>query len=165
MHWNSSVSDCDATLARIESRIMDATSSSNSAVWKPGQSGNPAGKRPGTRHRVTIAMEALLDGEAEALTRKAIELALTGDMQALKICMDRLCPPRKDRPVTFDLPKIMEANDAVGALRSVISAVSEGVITPSEAGEVSKLLDAYVHAIEVSELSERISKLEKDMAR
>ena len=61
--------------------------------FEPGQSGNPAGKARGTRNKVTLAIEALLDGEAEALTRKAIELAKAGDMAALRLCLDRLAPP------------------------------------------------------------------------
>ena len=44
-------------------------------LWKKGESGNPAGKKTGTRHRTTLAVERLLDGEGEELTRKAIELA------------------------------------------------------------------------------------------
>ncbi|MET8524060.1 DUF5681 domain-containing protein, partial [Nocardioides sp. NPDC004968] len=59
------------------------------APFKRGQSGNPAGKPRGARHKVTLAIEALLEGEAGALTRKAIELGLAGDMTALRLCMDR----------------------------------------------------------------------------
>ena len=70
--------------------------------FKPGQSGNPAGKPKGTRNKATLAVEALLDGEAEELTRKAIELAKTGDIPALRICLDRILPPRKDRPLNLD---------------------------------------------------------------
>ena len=66
--------------------------------FKPGQSGNPSGRPKGARHRTTVAIEALLEGEGEALTRKAIELAKAGDMQALRLCMDRLAPPRRDFP-------------------------------------------------------------------
>jgi hypothetical protein len=44
-----------------------------------------------------MAMEELLDGEGETLTRKAIELAKGGDIQALRLCMERLLPPRRDR--------------------------------------------------------------------
>ena len=53
-----------------------------------------------------MAIEALLKGEGEALTRKAIELAKAGDMQALKLCMDRLAPARRDSPVAFNLPEM-----------------------------------------------------------
>jgi len=62
--------------------------------FERGVSGNPAGKPKGARHRATLAAEALLDGEAEALTRKAIELALEGNIFALKICLDRILPAR-----------------------------------------------------------------------
>src|SRR6476659_8342128 len=47
-------------------------------AFQKGESGNPQGKPKGTRHRVTIAAEILLEGEAEAITRKAIELAKAG---------------------------------------------------------------------------------------
>ena len=54
---------------------------------KPFERGNP-GKPKGARHRVTLAAETLLEGEAEAITRKAIELAKAGDGPALRLCMD-----------------------------------------------------------------------------
>jgi len=57
--------------------------------FKPGQSGNPAGKAKGTRHKVTLAIGELLDGEAEKLTRKAVELAMAGDVTALRLCRPR----------------------------------------------------------------------------
>ena len=65
--------------------------------FKPGQSGNPDGRPKGARNATTMALEALLDGQANALTQKAIDLALTGDMAALRLCLDRILPPRKDR--------------------------------------------------------------------
>src|SRR6185437_11447625 len=83
-----------------------------STKFKPGQSGNPKGRAKGSRNQMTLAMEALLDGESEALTRKAIELALGGDITALRLCLDRVLPPRKDRPVAFTLPTIATTYDA-----------------------------------------------------
>src|SRR5450631_2561963 len=73
--------------------------------FKPGQSGNPSGRPKGSRNATTLALESLLDGQATALTQKAIDLALAGDMAALRICMDRILPPRKDRPIAFDSPQ------------------------------------------------------------
>lgn len=81
--------------------------------WRKGASGNKAGKPRGTRHKATLAAETLLEGEAEALSRKAIELALAGDVSALRLCLDRIVPPRKDRPVCFQLPKMIGSKDAV----------------------------------------------------
>lgn len=128
--------------------------------FKPGQSGNPAGKPKGTRHKATLAIEALLEGEAEALTRKAVEMALEGDMQALRICMDRLAPVRRDRPVTFDLPKIETAGDLPKATQAIMEAVAAGELTPSEAAELGKLVDAHAKAIEVTDLHRRLEVLE-----
>lgn len=84
---------------------------SNKGQFGPGQSGNPAGRPKGSRNHTTRAVEALLDGEAEALTRKAIQLAQDGDTVALRLCLDRLLPVRKDRPITFDLPPIETTDD------------------------------------------------------
>jgi hypothetical protein len=106
-----------------------------------GVSGNPAGKPKGARNRSTLAAEALLDGEAEKLTRKAIDMALAGDVVALKLCMERILPPRKDRLVQFDMPSLESAPDAQGALPALIRAVSEGRITPNEAGTILELVE------------------------
>jgi hypothetical protein len=129
--------------------------------FQAGQSGNPGGRPKGSRNRATLALESLLDGEAEALTRKAIELALGGDMTALRLCLDRILPPRKDRPVVFSIPVIQTAADAKMASAALLSAVAAGSLTPSEAAEVGKLVDAYLKAIEVTELLTRIEKLEQ----
>src|SRR5215216_2194924 len=99
----------------IENTGPEQTRSRGNPAWQPGVSGNPDGRPKGARNKTTLAVEQLLDGEAEAITRKAIELAKQGDIQAIRICMDRLCPSRKDRPVTFALPKLESAADAVGA--------------------------------------------------
>jgi hypothetical protein len=129
--------------------------------FEPGQSGNPAGKAKGTRNKVTLAIEALLDGEAEALTRKAIELAKAGDMAALRLCMDRLAPPRKDRLVMFELPTITSAADAVKASAALVAAVADGDLTPAEAGELGKLIEAYVRALEATDFAARLENLER----
>jgi hypothetical protein len=110
--------------------------------FQPGQSGNPAGRPKGARNRSTVAAESLLEGEAERLTRKAIDLALAGDSTALRLCMERLVPPRKDRAIEFALPPIASAADAAKAMVAVISAVAEGDITPSEAVTVAGLVES-----------------------
>lgn len=127
---------------------------------RPFATGN-GGKPKGARHKTTLAIEALLDGEAEALTRKAIELAKAGDMQALRLCMDRLAPPRKDRSIAFDMPAINTVDDLPAATRAIMGAVSVGDITPSEAAELGKLVDAHVRAIEVSDITKRLEALER----
>lgn len=133
---------------------------SNGGKFEPGQSGNPTGKAKGTRHRTTLAMEALLEGEAEALTRKAIELALDGDGPALRLCMDRLYPPRKDRPVTFEMPAILTANDVRTATGAIVRAVAAGDLTPDEAGAVAGVIELHRRSIETSDIAARLDAIE-----
>jgi Family of unknown function (DUF5681) len=100
--------------------------------FRPGQSGNPAGKRPGTRNRVTMLAERLLDGEAEAIVRKAIELAKTGDNTAMRLCLERILPVRKGRPVALNLPSMKSAADLPAVIGAVARAVAAGDLTPDE---------------------------------
>ncbi len=115
---------------------------------KPFAHGNP-GRPRGSRHKATLAAEALLEGEAEALTRAAIQKA-----------KERLVPPRKDRPIVFDLGKLDGPADALDALRAVLAAMSRGDITPSEAEAVAALLESLRRAHETTELEARIAALE-----
>jgi hypothetical protein len=121
--------------------------------FKPGQSGNPSGRPKGARHRTTVAIEALLEGEGEALTRKAIELAKAGDMQALRLCMDRLAPPRRDSPLLFDLPEMKTVTTpCMGA---------DGDLTPREAAELSKTVANYAETVRVCEIEQRLADVER----
>ncbi|MGN3974213.1 hypothetical protein [Tsuneonella sp. SYSU-LHT278] len=124
------------------------------------QGNSLGGNRKGSRHRTTLAVEALLEGEHEALTRKAIELALKGDGPALRLCLDRIAPPRKDAPIAFPLRPIKSASDAVEAGSEVLAAVAYGSITPDEAGRVMALLSAHKTMVTASELEARIEALE-----
>jgi hypothetical protein len=126
---------------------------------RPFAPGNP-GRPKGARNRATVAVEAMLDGEAEAITRVAIDLAKTGDAVALRLCMDRIAPPRRDRPVMVELPKIDTAADVVAALAATLTAMAEGDLTPSEAATVAGVLEAKRKAIETVELEQRVAALE-----
>jgi Family of unknown function (DUF5681) len=128
--------------------------------FRPGQSGNPAGKPKGTRHRATMLAERLLDGEAEAMLRTVIEKAKQGDMAALRLCLDRIVPPRRDRPVHFKIPALNSAGDASRAMAAITSAVASGELTPAEAGELSCVVEAYVKALETTEVEQRLKALE-----
>ena len=131
------------------------TGEQQSGRFRKGQSGNPAGRPRGARNTATLAAEALLAGEAAALTRKAIELALDGDVVALRICLDKILPARKDRAVTFPLPPVGTPRDAADLMAAVIAAVGAGRVTPSEGAEVSKMMDAFVKAYQTAELVDR----------
>ena len=126
---------------------------------RPFPPGNP-GKPKGTRSRITRAMEALLEGEGEALTRKAVELALAGDGLALRLCLDRLLPALRERPVTVDLPPLGSPRDAVAASAALLQAVAGGEIAPGEARELGRLIELHLKALEVHEIETRLAALE-----
>jgi hypothetical protein len=108
-----------------------------------------------------MVAEALLDGEAEAITRKVIEKALEGDATALRLCLERLLPPRRDRPVAFELPAIETAGDALKASSSILAACADGALSPGEAAEIMDLLSTHLRTVEVTEIEARLSSLEK----
>lgn len=141
--------------------VPENTGTKQDRRFRKGKSGNPAGRPSGSRNKITVAVDALLDGEAETLTRKAIDKAKEGDMTALRLCMDRIAPVRRDRPVTFALPKINSAADAAKASGALLRAAAAGEITPSEAVELGRLLESYVKTLEVSEIEDRLNKLER----
>ena len=132
-----------------------------STKWKPGQSGNPAGKPKGTRHKATMLAERLLDGQAEELIQQCVQKALDGDSTAMRLCIERLVPPRKDRPVNLDLPQMECVEDTIKAMAVISSGVGDGELTPSEGQVLSGMVENYRKAIETTELEGRIGELEK----
>jgi len=119
-----------------------------------------AGRPKGARNKKTIAITSLLEGQAEALTQTAVTKALEGDSVALRLCMERIAPAPKDQPVTFNLTKMHNAMDASEAAGSVLTAVSDGELTPIEATRVMGLIDSYRRTLELTEIEQRLQALE-----
>ncbi len=128
--------------------------------FRKGQSGNPAGRKPGCRNRATMAAEALLEGEGEALTRKAIELALEGDTTALKLCLERIVPRRRSRTLSFDHPRIDKVSDLAQAIGSIFRDVAGGKLRLDEGATLVGMLEAKRRAVETVELEQRLRALE-----
>lgn len=129
---------------------------------RPFARGN-SGRPRGSRHKTTVAIEALLEGQHAALTQKVIAKALEGDVTALKLCLDRLAPVRRDVPVRVALPEVDGASDLLAASSAVVAALSEGQITPTEAGGVMAILSAHQRFVETLDLEVRLKRLEERM--
>jgi hypothetical protein len=129
--------------------------------FEKGRSGNPRGRPPGARNKATEIAELLLDSEAEALTRKALELALEGEPRALRLCLDRVIPPRRGRAVKLSLPPMRGAAELGGAMAAITTAAAQGAITPGEAGELARVVEIFVRAIETSDFEKRLQQLEQ----
>jgi hypothetical protein len=133
--------------------------------FKPGQSGNPAGKPKGCRHKATRAVMELLDGQAEKITQKAVSMALAGDTTALRLVLERIVPPRKDAPITLELPKLESAEDATRAVADILEAVGRGELTPSEGQTLTAMIEAFRKNLETQEIEKRLRKLEEEAER
>jgi len=125
-----------------------------------GKSGNPKGRPHGSRNRASLLMEDLLDGRAKALTEKAIEKALAGDVFALRLCLDRMMPVRRERSLTLQLPAPAAAQDITAGFEKVVEALAHGELTPSETSALAELLESARKALETTDLARRIEELE-----
>lgn len=127
--------------------------------FKKGQSGNPAGKPKGARHKTTLAALALLEGEAETLTRKAVELALAGDTTALKLCLERIAPAIKPttKTITLDLPEDANFSDMA---RHLIQAAGRGMIPPDIAAQLVSAATGAARLEELEVVKQRLESLE-----
>jgi hypothetical protein len=128
--------------------------------FEKGQSGNPAGRPPGSRNKATILAETMFQGEAETIIRMAIDKAKEGDITAIRLCLDRVFPRLRDRATLFDLPPINNAREALEALTGIVAGVRAGEITAAEGCELSKLVDHYLRALEAKDFEPRLDMLE-----
>ena len=144
---------------------MPSKRTNGSGHFSKGTSGNPSGRPLGSRNHATLLMESLLQGEAEQLTRKAIELALGGDITALRLCLERLIPPRKDRPIHLILPPMDSVQQISLAMARVSIAIGEGEITPIEGEVLSNILTAHKAVIVTGDLERRMDDLEHRMSQ
>jgi Family of unknown function (DUF5681) len=128
--------------------------------WAKGQSGNPAGRRRGSRNKATLMAALYLDGEAEGLARKAVEMAYAGDALALRLCLERTIAPRRERPEPFRLPLVESAADLAPARAAVMTAAARGVITTGQAAEMASVVATRLRAIEAAEFDRHLTALE-----
>jgi hypothetical protein len=129
-----------------------------------GHSGNPAGRPAGRRNNATLISEAMFDAEAATLTRRVIDLALDGNATALRLCLQRLLAPRRERPVGFALPPIEKPGDIVAAMAAITAAVADGTLSPADAYALSQTVDTFLRAIDARDFEARLVRLEESDA-
>ena len=125
-----------------------------------GVSGNPVGRPLGSRSRATEIAQALLDGEAEALTRTLIDRALDGDPAMLRLAFERIVP-RRARTRAVALPEINSPADFAAAMSAIARAAADGAITPSDAAELARMVETALRAIESGDFDRRLAAIER----
>jgi hypothetical protein len=114
--------------------------------FQKGQSGNPAGRPPGSFRPASILVAGLREGEAEKIVRATIEKAINGDSGALRICWQRLDPlPRHDR-MAFELPQLTGSNEIGRVVAGILRAVAGGKLSAGEGAQLAKVLDPLVRS-------------------
>lgn len=146
--------------------MNDATNNATKTRGRPFQPGNKFGKgRPkGSRNKTTIALEALIDGEGEEVIRTLINSAKNGNIVAARALLDRLVPPRKERPIDFELPDIETPSDIALGTEAVLRGMGDGSLLPEQAKALLGALAEHSRAIELADLDVRLKKLETGLA-
>jgi hypothetical protein len=127
---------------------------------RPFQTGNPGRKR-GSKNKTTLIATSLAGGEGEKILRKAIEMAMGGNVPMMKFLLDRILP--KERPIQLELPRLDHANDSVDAMAEIVDAVSSGQISPREAADIAQLVSAFTRAIDITEAQDEIESLKSQL--
>lgn len=143
-------------------RKPENTGRNQAGQFVKGASGNPRGKRKGTLHKATRAALALMEGQLEDVTQLLVEKALSGDMVAVKLVLDKLVPSAKEAPISAspNLPAKLTAENLPEAMEMIVKAVAEGDLLPGEGQALTGMLNGLGKALELSELEKRIAALE-----
>lgn len=128
-------------------------------AFKQGKSGNPAGRPKGTNDRRT-EWRAALEPHGQELMEKALELALDGDAQALRMCLDRLAPPYRPaaEPVAFKLAGVSLTSKA----ESILAAVATGKLDPQTGKALIDSIAGFAKLAEIDEIRQRLDALEEE---
>lgn len=134
------------------------TKKDSATGWKPGQSGNPNGRPPGSSEAGRL--RAAISQDIPEIIAVMVEKAKGGDAQAARLLLERVLPPVKatEATVEIELPPgatLTEQGEAI------VRAVAGGLLAPGQAGALLTGLGNVARLKEVDELTQRLEALEK----
>jgi len=133
-------------------------------TFQTGTSGNPRGRPKGTGTRQQV-FSTLVEPHREALFKVAIDMALKGNEAMLRLFLERMLPAKpNDEPIQINIPdcntSYTQTISYIG--KEALQAVTSGVITPNEAGQVASLIGANARLMALAELNQKMDILIKD---
>lgn len=137
------------------------------AIGNPGGPGRPKGRRSTELQRA--AQEAITADHMGLIMRKALRMALEGNLTAMKFVADRACGkvpelPVEAEPLDIALPNLRTVASCTAAIDKVASAVTTGAVDQGTAKLLLDVIQTRLKAIEVTDLEARLVELEKAAA-
>ena len=124
--------------------------------WKPGESGNPAGRKPGSGE--VAKLRAAMAKHVPALLAVLVERALSGDIGAARLLLERTISPLKAVEEAAQLA--MPDGTLTEQGRAVLVAVACGGLAPGQGAALLSSLGTLAKLVETDELTRRIDALE-----
>jgi hypothetical protein len=129
-------------------------------TFQPGQSGNPAGRAAGSRNKKTLAVEAALFEHAQELVENVVERAKNGEPAAMRLCMERILPAGRGRPLPIELPSIRSTEDALAAADVIMDALKEGAISAREAVDLLRVVEGLTRLTGAIDFIKKVARRE-----
>src|SRR5262249_41189194 len=129
-----------------------------------GQSGNPAGRRPGSRNKVTEIVEGLTGDNAEEMANELMRLARLGNPAAVRTYFDRIWPKRRGAPVAFELPQMRSAADLPDGLSAIIQGLTTGEFSVEEFETLTRSLERVGRTLEIADAAARLAEAQARLA-
>lgn len=129
--------------------------------FKKGTSGNPRGRREGSKNKATLLLQAMGEDAAVGILARVLRLAKTGDLQAAKLVLDRVWPVTRSKKLEGDMKPIQSIGDALAAGNAVLSALAGGEMSPEQSTAMLSLIGLNAKILETKILEDRVKALEE----
>ena len=143
---------------------LDSSSKNGHSRFKNGNTYSK-GRPQGSKNKCTIAAENLFEEESGTIARQAVEMALNGHPQMIKMIMERVVPIKKSASIKLEgMPTITDVSSAGEAAQHILDSITNGTISPLDGEILSRVLDKRLHALQITEIEEELKALRERLA-